>query len=57
VTVKNAVFWDVTPGALVRTNVSWERIASIIRVERIGELGITLAVTTMLIFVAVCFSC
>jgi hypothetical protein len=32
--------------ALVRTDVSEERTASIIRVTRIGELGITLAVTT-----------
>jgi hypothetical protein len=31
--------------ALVRTDVWQERIASIIRVTRIGELGITLAVT------------
>jgi demethoxyubiquinone hydroxylase (CLK1/Coq7/Cat5 family) len=30
---------------LVRTDVSKERIASIIRVKRIGELGTTLAVT------------
>jgi hypothetical protein len=37
--VKNAVFWDVTPVALVRTDVSEERIASIIMVIRIGELG------------------
>jgi hypothetical protein len=32
--------------ALVRTDVSEERIASFIRVTRIGELGTTLAVTT-----------
>jgi hypothetical protein len=31
---------------LVRTNVLEERIASVIRVERIGELGTTLAVTS-----------
>jgi hypothetical protein len=31
--------------ALVRTDVSEERMASIIRVTRIGELGTTLAVT------------
>jgi hypothetical protein len=30
---------------LVRTGVSEERIASVIMVERISELGITLAVT------------
>jgi hypothetical protein len=32
--------------ALVRTNVSEERSASIIRVTRIGELGTALAVTS-----------
>jgi hypothetical protein len=32
--------------ALVRTDVLEERIASITRVTRIGELGITLAVTS-----------
>jgi hypothetical protein len=32
--------------ALVKTNVSEEHIASIIRVRRIGELGTTLAITT-----------
>jgi thioester reductase-like protein len=32
--------------ALVRTEVSEERIASIIRVTRIGELGTTLAITS-----------
>jgi hypothetical protein len=32
--------------ALVRSDVSEERIASIIRVRRIGELGTTLAVTS-----------
>jgi hypothetical protein len=31
---------------LVRTDVSEERIASIIKVRRIGELGTTLAVTS-----------
>jgi hypothetical protein len=34
--------------ALVRTDVSEERIASIITVTRIGELGTTLAVTSNL---------
>jgi hypothetical protein len=34
------------PVALVRTDVSEESIASIIRVTRIGELGTTLAVTS-----------
>jgi hypothetical protein len=32
--------------ALVRTDISEERIASILRVRRIGELGTTLAVTS-----------
>jgi hypothetical protein len=41
-TMRNAVSWDVTPCgsvALVKTDVSDERSASIIRVTRIGELG------------------
>jgi hypothetical protein len=42
----NAVFWDVTPYALVRTDVPEERIASIIRVKTVSELGTTLAVTS-----------
>jgi hypothetical protein len=42
--LKNGVFWDVTPLALVRTDVSEELSASFIRETRIGELG-TLAVT------------
>jgi hypothetical protein len=37
--VRNAVFWDVTPCDFVRTDVSEERISSIIKVTRIGELG------------------
>jgi hypothetical protein len=48
VTVKNAVFWDVTQCGFVRTDVSEERIAAIIRVTRIGQLG-TLAVTISLL--------
>jgi hypothetical protein len=44
--IKNGVFWDVTPCALVRTDVSEELRASFIRVTRIGELGATLAVTS-----------
>jgi hypothetical protein len=43
--MKNAVFWNVTPVALVRTDVSEELIASIIRMTRIGKL-VTLAVTS-----------
>jgi hypothetical protein len=45
--LKNSVFWDVCLLALVRTEVSEERIPSIIRVTRIGELGTTLAVTML----------
>jgi hypothetical protein len=43
VTVKNVVFWDVRRVVLVRTDVSEERIASIIKMTGICELG-TLAV-------------
>jgi hypothetical protein len=43
--MKNAVFWDVTLCGSLRTDVSEERSASIIRVTRIRELGTTLAVT------------
>jgi hypothetical protein len=44
---KNAVFWAVIGCvALVRTDVSEEHMASIIRVTRIGELQRTLAVTS-----------
>jgi hypothetical protein len=46
--MKNAVFWDLTPSGSCKNDVSKERIASIIRVTRIGELGTTIAVTTML---------
>jgi hypothetical protein len=46
VTMKNAVFWDVMPFGLVRTDVSEELSASFIRVTRMGELGTTLAVTS-----------
>jgi hypothetical protein len=43
VALKNGIFWDV---ALVRTDVSEERTASINRMRRIGELGTKLAVTS-----------
>jgi hypothetical protein len=43
--MKNGVFWDVKPVALVRTDVSEELSASIIMVTRIAELR-TLAVTS-----------
>jgi hypothetical protein len=44
--MKNIVFWDVVPVALVRNEVSKESSASIIMVKRIGQLGITLSVTS-----------
>jgi hypothetical protein len=37
--MKNGVFLDVSRVALIRTDVSEELSASIIRVIRIGELG------------------
>jgi hypothetical protein len=44
--LKNAIFWDVMLcGALVGTDISEERIASIIRVEKISQLGTALVVT------------
>jgi hypothetical protein len=36
--------------ALVRIDVSEERVVSLIRVTRIGELGTTLAVTLFLVY-------
>jgi hypothetical protein len=42
--LKNAVFCDVFRVGLVRTDVSDERVASLIRVKRISELGTRLAV-------------
>jgi hypothetical protein len=44
--MKNAVFWDLRCVTLVRTDVSEELNASIIRVKRICELGTTLALTS-----------
>jgi hypothetical protein len=41
-TMKNAVFWDVTPCGSCKNRC----FASIIRVRRIGELGTILAVTS-----------
>jgi hypothetical protein len=43
--VKNFIFRDITRVILVRTDVSEERIASTIRVTRIGGLVTKLAVT------------
>jgi hypothetical protein len=47
VTMKNAIFWDVTPCGSCKNRCFFEeRIASIIRVTRMGELGTMLAVTS-----------
>jgi hypothetical protein len=46
VTMKNGVFWDVTPCGSCKNRVSEEPSASFIRVTRIGELGTTLAATS-----------
>jgi hypothetical protein len=43
---KNVIFWDVRRVTLVRTVVSEKRIALIIRVKRVGEIGTTLALTS-----------
>jgi hypothetical protein len=55
VTMQNAVYWDVTPCGSCKNRISEERMAFIIRVTRIGQLGM-LAVTrnrsTLLKFVA-----
>jgi hypothetical protein len=42
--MKNAVFLDVTPVAIVITNVSEHNVTSIVRVIRISELLTTLAI-------------
>jgi hypothetical protein len=55
--MKNAAFWDVRRVALVRTDVSEEYIASIIRVTGIGGLGTTLAVTSNRRAHAACVGC
>jgi hypothetical protein len=46
VTMKNGVFWDVTPCGSCKNRVSEVLSASFIRVTRIVELGTTLAVTS-----------
>jgi hypothetical protein len=43
--MKNAIFWDVTPRGSCYNDFPEERIATIIRLERLSELGTTLAVT------------
>jgi hypothetical protein len=45
VTIKNVVFWYVTQCDSLRTDISEERIASIIRQIRISDLGRALAIT------------
>jgi hypothetical protein len=42
--MKNSGFWDVIPRDPIRTDVSEERVPFIIRVERIGELGMIITV-------------
>jgi hypothetical protein len=57
--MKNGVFWDIMRCGILRTDVSEDRSASIIRVTRIGELG-TLAATSnrsKQYFFPACFSC
>jgi hypothetical protein len=44
--MNNVVFWTLCHVAFIRTDVSKERSASIIRVTRIGELGTAVAVTS-----------
>jgi hypothetical protein len=40
--MKNVVIWDIRLVAVVKRDVSEERITTIIRVTRIGKLGTTL---------------
>jgi hypothetical protein len=44
--MKNAVFWDVTPCGSCKKRRKERCIASIIRVERISELGTMLAINS-----------
>jgi hypothetical protein len=44
--LKNYVIWDVTTCDLLRTDVLEERVASMVRVKRIGEVETKLAVTS-----------
>jgi hypothetical protein len=43
--MKNAIFWIVTPCGFIRTSVSKEHSAFIIRVTRFGELTTTLGIS------------
>jgi hypothetical protein len=44
--MNNSTFWDFRRVVLVRTDVSKERSAYIIRLTGVGELGTTLAETS-----------
>jgi hypothetical protein len=46
VTMKNGVLWELRCVALVRTDVSVEHRATVLRMSRIGELGTMVAVTS-----------
>jgi hypothetical protein len=46
VTMKNGVYWDITPCGSSKNRRFEEPSASFIRVTRIGELGTTLAATS-----------
>jgi hypothetical protein len=48
--MKNAIRYDVAYVDLVRTGVSEERVTFVFGVERMRELGTTLAVTSRLRF-------
>jgi hypothetical protein len=47
--MKNAVSWNMIPCDSLRTDVSEERITSIIRVKRISKLGTRLAASMLII--------
>jgi hypothetical protein len=47
--LKNVVFWDVMPGALVRTDVSEELNTSFIKATRIGGSVLRLLVTASVV--------
>jgi hypothetical protein len=48
VIMKNAVVWNVMPRGSLRTDVSQERVASIIRVKRISERGLLIIASVVL---------
>jgi hypothetical protein len=51
VTMKNGVFWDVMPYGSCKTDVSEELCAAVIKVTRIGELGTTIAISSLPILI------